>query len=63
MDACIHLYRIYTAIGNELEKAEEPEKMLEFLIKAFDMAKQGQSLLVLVVGKVLHWCFSSRPLT
>ena len=37
--------------------------VLVFFLKTFDMAKQSQSLLVLVVGKVLHWCSSSRALT
>ncbi|XP_076446157.1 tetratricopeptide repeat protein 29-like [Babylonia areolata] len=41
-DACVHLYRIYTSIGDKLEREDEREKMLEFFTKAFDMTKQAK---------------------
>ncbi|XP_064637606.1 tetratricopeptide repeat protein 29-like isoform X2 [Lineus longissimus] len=38
--ACNHLTRIYTAIAKKCEK-DEPEQSLEYLIKAYNMAKEG----------------------
>ncbi|KAL8617141.1 hypothetical protein ACOMHN_014311 [Nucella lapillus] len=43
-EACVHLYRIYTSIADQLEKEEEPEKMLEFLTKAFDKTKEAKDV-------------------
>ncbi|KAK7097851.1 tetratricopeptide repeat protein 29-like [Littorina saxatilis] len=41
-DAAIHLYRIYTSIGLGLERAKEPERSLEYLINAFNKAKESE---------------------
>ena len=40
-DACIHLYDIYTSIGNQLEKAGEAEQSLSYLSMALDSAKNS----------------------
>lgn len=40
-DACFNLWRIYTAIGQILERQEELEKALDFLSKALKMSKES----------------------
>lgn len=39
-DACIHLSRIYTTIGERLEQ-ESLEEMLDYLTKAYNTAKES----------------------
>lgn len=39
-DSCIHLFRIYTTIGERLEQ-EDAELMLEYLTKAYNSAKES----------------------
>lgn len=40
-DSCIHLFRIYTTIGERLAQ-EDPELMLEYLTKAYNSAKESE---------------------
>lgn len=42
-DACINMYRIYTAFGNKME-AEDPHQSLASFQKAYSMAKQSKCL-------------------
>ena len=39
--ACDHLTRIYTTIGKQMEQ-QDPEQSLAYLVKAFNMAKEGK---------------------
>ena len=40
-DSCIHLARLYTVLGDMAEK-QSLEMMLDFLTKAFNMAKESK---------------------
>lgn len=45
VDACIHLCQIYTAIGKKLQ-ADEPERCVEYLEKAFAKAKESKKYIM-----------------
>ena len=40
-DSCCHLARIYTTIAEQLEASGDLQKNLEFLQKAYNMAREG----------------------